>query len=160
MRLRHTLLASALLATMYGVFTPVIAQTTEAPIVVEDVNKFTNLLAAADLKARGITNPTQEQLAASLQSIQAKRASGMGWGEIANSQGLNFGAVVSAYRSERGEKSERAEHGSHAETHGKSKSETASSDSNRHSGSAGSSSSGGSRSGSSSGGGGGGGRSK
>lgn len=57
---------------------------------------FVLQLAKADLGKQGITEPTTEQLALSASKVQALRDSGMGWGQIANSLGLRFGAVVSA----------------------------------------------------------------
>ncbi|MDO8931104.1 MAG: hypothetical protein Q7U97_01790 [Rhodocyclaceae bacterium] len=62
-------------------------------------------LARAQLASQGITNPTPEQLQGALvgtsgtgtatQGILQMRASGMGWGQIANSLGLKLGAVMS-----------------------------------------------------------------
>lgn len=66
------------------------AQTTKGqPFAVE--------LAKSSLEKDGIESPTPQQLDAAVQGIEAQRASGMGWGEIANSMGLNLGHVVSAY---------------------------------------------------------------
>ncbi|GAB3027710.1 hypothetical protein GCM10027285_07330 [Oleiagrimonas citrea] len=68
-------------------------------------------LAQADLAAAGITDPTADQLEAALnggtvtlddgstvdlQGVLALRASGQGWGQIAQTLGVNLGAVVSA----------------------------------------------------------------
>lgn len=63
-------------------------------------------LARADLANQGITNPTPAQLQGALvgttspngtttQGILQMRASGMGWGQIANSMGFKLGAVMS-----------------------------------------------------------------
>jgi hypothetical protein len=64
-------------------------------------------LARTQLVSQGITNPTAEQLQGALMGTQAgatgtatqgvlqMRASGMGWGQIANSMGVNLGAVMS-----------------------------------------------------------------
>lgn len=57
---------------------------------------FAGELAKADLAKQGVTTPTKSQLDASTQNIQGMRTSGMGWGQIANSLGLNLGSVVSA----------------------------------------------------------------
>ncbi len=57
---------------------------------------FATELAKADLAKKGITAPTQMELDVAAKSIQDQRASGMGWGEIANSLGLKLGPVVSA----------------------------------------------------------------
>lgn len=66
---------------------------TSTPVRQQD---FVLQLAKADLSKQGITEPTTEQLALSASKVQALRDSGMGWGQIANSLGLRFGAVVSA----------------------------------------------------------------
>lgn len=64
-------------------------------------------LARTELAGQGITNPTPEQLQGALMGTQATptqsgtqgilqmRASGMGWGQIANSMGVKLGAVMS-----------------------------------------------------------------
>lgn len=58
-------------------------------------------LAQARLASQGITNPTPEQLQGALagdgstQGVLQMRAAGMGWGQIANSQGVKLGAVMS-----------------------------------------------------------------
>ncbi|WP_157538742.1 hypothetical protein [Hydrogenophaga flava] len=57
---------------------------------------FVMQLAKADLSKQGITEPTTEQLALAASNVQALRDKGLGWGAIANSLGLRFGAVVSA----------------------------------------------------------------
>ncbi len=57
---------------------------------------FATELAKADLAKQGIAEPTKEQMAAALKGIQDQRASGLGWGQIAASLGLNLGHVVSA----------------------------------------------------------------
>lgn len=50
-------------------------------------------LAEADLKRQGITNPTPEQLKASVDGVLQKRADGQGWGQIAKSMDLKLGDV-------------------------------------------------------------------
>lgn len=58
-------------------------------------------LAKTQLASQGITNPTTEQLKGALvgageqQGILQMRASGMGWGQIANAMGVKLGGVVS-----------------------------------------------------------------
>lgn len=60
-------------------------------------------LARTQLASQGITNPTPEQLQGALagtpgsatQGVLQMRASGMGWGQIANSMGVKLGAVMS-----------------------------------------------------------------
>lgn len=62
-------------------------------------------LARVQLANQGITNPTPQQLQGALvgtsgpggttQGILEMRASGMGWGQIANSMGVKLGAVMS-----------------------------------------------------------------
>ena len=54
-------------------------------------------LAKSSLAKDGIEAPTPQQLDTAVKSIEAQRASGMGWGEIANSMGLHLGHVISAY---------------------------------------------------------------
>lgn len=61
------------------------------------------LLAKTQLASQGITDPTATQLQGALlgtsgsstQGILQMRASGMGWGQIANSMGVKLGAVIS-----------------------------------------------------------------
>ena len=67
-------------------------------------------LAEASLKQQGITSPTPQQLQSSLTGILDQRASGKGWGQIANSMGFKLGEVVRPERPEkpvRPDKSER-----------------------------------------------------
>jgi hypothetical protein len=78
-------------------------------------------LTEAKLKEQGITNPTPDQLKSTLSDILQQRASGKGWGEIANGMGMKLGDVMRAEkaqrvardeqheRHERGERPERAE---------------------------------------------------
>jgi uncharacterized membrane protein YgcG len=98
MRLTANSLIKALIcaATLTGLGAH--AVTTAATTQTHTVPKqdFVTLLAMADLSKQGITHPTQAQLAAEVKSIQAQRASGMGWGAIADSLGLKLGDVVSA----------------------------------------------------------------
>lgn len=71
-------------------------------------------LAKQQLAGYGITNPTAEQLqaaltggtittssgqAVTLNGILAQRAAGMGWGAIANAQGVKLGQVISGLKS-------------------------------------------------------------
>src|SRR6266436_7575515 len=51
-------------------------------------------LAEASLKQQGIASPTPQQLQSSLTGILDQRASGKGWGQIANSMGFKLGEVV------------------------------------------------------------------
>lgn len=72
-------------------------------------------LAEADLKKQGTLNPTPQQLVNSLDSLLKERASGRGWGEIANSMGVKLGEVM---RSERAAaRHEERERNAHAERH-------------------------------------------
>ena len=79
-------------------------------------------LAEASLKQHGITNPTPAQLEAALmggkitlasgktvelQGILQMRASGMGWGQIANSMGFKLGELKRADKADRVAKTER-----------------------------------------------------
>lgn len=77
----------------------VMAQTTAAPTPAKQTapkQDFATDLAKADLAKQGITDPTSGQLAAAVKNTQDQRASGMGWGQIANSLGLRMGDAVSA----------------------------------------------------------------
>lgn len=74
--------------------TPTPTEPTTSPSVRQQ--EFVMQLAKADLNKQGITEPTTEQLALAASNVQALRDKGMGWGAIANSLGLRFGAVVSA----------------------------------------------------------------
>lgn len=74
--------------------TPTPTAPTTSPAVRQQ--EFVMQLAKADLNKQGITEPTTEQLALAASNVQALRDKGMGWGAIANSLGLRFGAVVSA----------------------------------------------------------------
>jgi hypothetical protein len=60
---------------------------------------ITLALAQTSLQQANITHPTGLQLQTAVQNVTALRASGMGWGEIAKSMGLNLGSVVSNSRS-------------------------------------------------------------
>jgi hypothetical protein len=76
-------------------------------------------LAEASLKAQGITHPTPEQLKAALvggtvngtklDGVLALRASGQGWGEIAQSLGFKLGDVKRADVAQRTERAARPE---------------------------------------------------
>jgi hypothetical protein len=86
-------------------------------------------LTDASLKEKGITSPSADQLKSALNDVLQQRASGKGWGEIANAMGLKLGDVMRAERAdkvardrrerddrtdrddrkERGERAERAE---------------------------------------------------
>jgi uncharacterized membrane protein YgcG len=75
-----------------------VTDTTTAAPQASPSRSFTTDLAKASLAS--VTDPAssdyQTQLSAAEASIQAQRDSGMGWGEIAHTMGLNLGAVVSA----------------------------------------------------------------
>ena len=111
-------LASAALLTSLGSY----AATTTVQVVLSppappapEVNvapkqDFATLLAQEDLRKQGITDPTRRELNDAVRSIEAQRASGMGWGEIAHSLGLKLGPVVSAAnRAKHAEKPQRTE---------------------------------------------------
>lgn len=77
----------------------VMAQTATAPTPAMQTapkQDFATDLAKADLAKQGITDPSSGQLADAVKSIQDQRASGLGWGQIANSMGVRLGDVVSA----------------------------------------------------------------
>lgn len=72
-------------------------------------------LTEASLKQKGITNPTSDQLKSALNDVLQQRASGKGWGEIANSMGFRLGDVLRSERADRVAqdrrgRDERAEH--------------------------------------------------
>lgn len=72
-------------------------------------------LAKASLTQQGITNPTPAQISAALNGgivtsatgtmnvpgVLAQRASGMGWGQIAQAMGVKLGSVVSASKTDK-----------------------------------------------------------
>jgi hypothetical protein len=72
-------------------------------------------LAGASLKEQGITRPTPLQLERATVEILGQRANGMGWGEIARSQGFKLGElkrperVAAAERPNKPERPERPE---------------------------------------------------
>jgi len=66
-------------------------------------------LADASLKQQGITNPTPQQLQSSLTGILDQRASGKGWGQIANSMGFKPGEVVRSEKAGQAGMEQRAE---------------------------------------------------
>lgn len=107
--LRHSLVAS-LIAVALGSCLTAMAQSpgtvTAAPTPTNTAKtkSGTDLagdLAKADLAKQGITNPTPSQLSAARASVTDQRAKGIGWGQIAQSRGLNLGQVVSAANRER-----------------------------------------------------------
>lgn len=55
-------------------------------------------IALASLAKQDVTDPTVEQVDSAVSDVNAMRASGMGWGLIANTLGLRLGDVVSASR--------------------------------------------------------------
>lgn len=67
-------------------------------------------LVQASLQKANITNPTGSELALAVSSITALRSAGMGWGQIAQSMGLNLGAVVSSSRASEKALSHRSSH--------------------------------------------------
>lgn len=122
-------LAKLVLITALLTGVAAMAQTTSTSTNLEaqasKTQNFAGELAKADWAKKGVSLPSKTQLDASTQHIQGLRASGMGWGEIANSLGLRLGDVVSAAnrnkhaddakhpKSEKTE-SQRAEHTEHA----------------------------------------------
>jgi hypothetical protein len=69
-------------------------------------------LAEASLKKQGITNPTPAQLEAATMDILRMRASGQGWGQIAQAKGFKLGEVKRpehVAKAERPNKPERSE---------------------------------------------------
>jgi hypothetical protein len=78
---------------------------------------FVGDLAKASLAKQGITNPTRAQLAAERRAIADQRAKGMGWGQIAQSLGLNLGQVVSASNHARHEDRKESDDGKEKSKH-------------------------------------------
>ena len=84
-------------------------------------------LAKASLEKQGITNPTSAQISAALNGglissatgtmsvpgVLSQRASGMGWGQIAQAMGVKLGAVASASKTEKS----KADAAHHQRTH-------------------------------------------
>jgi hypothetical protein len=66
-------------------------------------------LADESLKKQGITNPTPDQLKSALNGILQERASGKGWGQIANSMGMKLGDVMRNEKADKVAKDERRE---------------------------------------------------
>ena len=69
-------------------------------------------LAQAALEKKGITNPTPAQLEAAVMDILKMRASGQGWGQIAQAKGFKLGDVKRpehVAKAERPNKPERSE---------------------------------------------------
>ena len=58
-------------------------------------------LTEASLKQQNITNPTADQLTSALNDVLQQRASGKGWGEIANAMGVKLGDVMRAERADK-----------------------------------------------------------
>ena len=87
-------LVSAAMLTSLGAHAATTVEATQTQA--ESKQDFVGLLAKAELSKQGITDPTKAQMDAKVKSIQDQRASGMGWGAIADSMGLKLGAVVSA----------------------------------------------------------------
>ena len=97
---------------------------TSTPKLNSGETKISLSLAKAALVKLGITNPTPEQIAAALNGgtvttatgpvtmpgVLTQRASGKGWGQIANEMGVKLGTLVRS--SKASEKHEDAEHAS------------------------------------------------
>ena len=65
-------------------------------------------LTKASLAERGIKNPSPEQIRGALDGVLEMRASGMGWGRIAQERGFKLGHVMRAERPHNLERPERA----------------------------------------------------
>lgn len=75
-------------------------------------------LAQASLQKANITNPGAAELALAVGNITSLRSSGMGWGQIANSLGLNLGQVVSSTRNTEKALAQRGRHSGIESEHG------------------------------------------
>ena len=58
-------------------------------------------LTEARFKEQGVINPTPEQLKSTLSDILQQRASGEGWGQIANGMGFKLGDVMRAEKADK-----------------------------------------------------------
>lgn len=109
MHISRTIIVSILVASVLGFgasakATPAALQSTSASRQQRD---FTVILAKAELSAQGVTPENTSEinykiaLGTAVKEISAQRNAGLGWGEIANKMGLNWGKVVSDARHSR-----------------------------------------------------------
>lgn len=93
-------------ASVPGTSTEPVSDTTTSPVTTHQKQRLAKVtpaqpdslsteLAKASLARQGVIEPTSDQVAAEAANISAMRASGMGWGAIANSLGVKLGSVVS-----------------------------------------------------------------
>ncbi|TNF51015.1 MAG: hypothetical protein EP308_14295 [Burkholderiales bacterium] len=99
----RSLLCVTLLASTSAMAEPLAGETPDAPtpttaptIAVKKGQNFVGMLARASLEQQGVTSPTADDVGVAESAVEAMRASGMGWGAIANSLGVNLGSLVSA----------------------------------------------------------------
>lgn len=71
--------------------------------------KIALALAEADLRKKGVTNPTPEQIKAEMSKILQERADHKGWGQIAQERGFKVGDLMRSERSGKPERVARAE---------------------------------------------------
>ena len=71
--------------------------------------KIALALAEADLKKRGVTNPTPAQIKAEMTKILQERADHKGWGKIAQERGFKVGDLMRSDKAERNERADKPE---------------------------------------------------
>jgi hypothetical protein len=94
------LLCVALFASTAALAEPLAGDMPDAPtsptVAARTGQNFVGMLASASLAQQGVTNPTPADVGVAEAAVESMRASGMGWGAIANSLGVNLGSLVSA----------------------------------------------------------------
>lgn len=94
------LLCVALFASNAALAEPLAGDMPDAPtaptLATRTGQNFVGMLASASLAQQGVTNPTPADVGVAEAAVESMRASGMGWGAIANSLGVNLGSLVSA----------------------------------------------------------------
>ena len=71
--------------------------------------KIALALAEADLRKRGVTNPTPGQIKAEMTKILQERADHKGWGKIAQERGFKVGDLMRSDKAERNERADKPE---------------------------------------------------
>jgi hypothetical protein len=98
----RSLFCATLIASTAAMAEPLAGETPTAPttdptVTVKKTGQdFVGMLARASLTQQGVTAPTPDDVGVAESAVEAMRASGMGWGAIANSLGVNLGSLVSA----------------------------------------------------------------
>ncbi len=97
----RSLFCATLIASTAALAQPLAGETPKSPsteptVTVKTGQDFVGMLARASLTQQGVTTPTPDDVGVAESAVEAMRASGMGWGAIANSLGVNLGSLVSA----------------------------------------------------------------